>query len=272
MNQAERRRYLIDALLAERGERIEIPADSDGQCALLRALMNVRGPEPLAHEVLKVQDEYLQERLAEIEPTDAAALAPVDAADPVLGRIAVWQGDITTLKTDVIVNAANNRMLGCFVPGHHCIDNAIHTFAGMQLRAECNELMQKQGTFEPTGRVKVTSAYNLPSRYVFHTIGPIIQYGKVSARDELLLKSCYTECLKAASERGLKTIAFCCISTGVFGYPPRAAAQVAIAAVRDYLKNEDSNLKVIFNVFLDSDLDIYNEAFGCNRGAFLSNC
>lgn len=261
MNQAERRRYLIDELLAERGERINVPTDADGQRALLRALMNVRGPEPLAPEVLEVQDAYLQERLQEVGTTKASDLPVIDAMDPVLSRISIWQGDITTLAADAIVNAANNRMLGCFVPGHHCIDNAIHTFAGMQLRVECNKLMEAQGVFEPTGRVKVTGAYNLPSRYVFHTIGPIIQGSRVSPREELLLKSCYEECLKAATQRNLESIAFCCISTGVFGYPQDSAAQVAINTVCDYLKNTDSNLRVIFNVFLDSDLNIYTAAF-----------
>lgn len=261
MNQAERRRYLIDALLAERGERIDIPADTDGQRALLRALMNVRGPEPLAPEVLEVQDAYLQERLAERGVTQASNLPVIDASDPVLSRIAVWQGDITTLAADAIVNAANNRMLGCFVPGHHCIDNAIHTFAGMQLRAECNKLMEAQGVFEPTGRVKVTSAYNLPATYVFHTIGPIIQGMRVDPREELLLKSSYEACLKAATELGLESLAFCCISTGVFGYPQAAAAQLAINTVCNYLKTTDPHLKVIFNVFLDSDLDIYTSTF-----------
>lgn len=271
MNQAERRRYLIDALIAERGERIQVPADAQGQRELLRALMNVRGPEPLDPEVLAVQDAYLQERLAEMGITRASEISPVDASDPVLSRIIVWQGDITTLEADAIVNAANNRMLGCFVPGHHCIDNAIHTFAGMQLRAECNRLMQAQGIFEPTGRVKVTPAYNLPSQFVFHTIGPIVQGARPSAREELLLKSCYEECLKEATCCNLETLAFCCISTGVFGYPQRAAAQLAIKTVKNYLQTTDPKLRVIFNVFLDTDLHIYNEALGCDTAASSGN-
>lgn len=258
MNQAERRRFLIDELLKERGEEIEIPANAEGQQQLLRALMNVRGPEPLAPEVLEVQDAYLQERLSERGVTHVADLAPVDPQDQLLSRIYVWQGDITTLDADAIVNAANNRMLGCFVPGHHCIDNAIHTYAGMQLRAECNELMQKQGIFEPTGRVKVTGAYNLPSHYVFHTIGPIVERETVQPREKILLKSCYVECLREATARGLDNIAFCCISTGVFGYPQSEAGRLAIHTVRDYLSNNDPHLKVVFNVFLDTDLNIYN--------------
>lgn len=262
MNQAERRRYLIDELIKERGENIEVPADAEGQRELLRALMNVRGPEPLAPELLAIQDEYLQERLAERGVTHVADLEPVDPDDPLLSRIFIWQGDITTLDADAIVNAANNRMLGCFVPGHHCIDNAIHTFAGMQLRAECQRFMYDQGHFEPEGRVKVTQAYNLPSKYVFHTVGPCVAYDSVRPGEKLLLKSCYVECMRAATERGLDNIAFCCISTGVFGYPQSEAARLAINTVRDYLTNNDHNLKVVFNVFLDTDLNIYKHVLG----------
>ena len=211
MNQAERREFLIRALLAERedGDSIAVPADTDSQRNLLRALMNVRPPEPLAPETLTIQDAYLQERL--VERGGAVNVATLAYH----GRIALWRGDITLLASDAIVNAANDQMLGCFVPGHSCIDNAIHTYAGMQLRLSCAELMRAQGHAEPTGQIKVTPAFNLPSRYVFHTVGPVVAGHNPGPREELLLRRCYESCLAQATERGLHTLAFCCISTGV---------------------------------------------------------
>ena len=270
MTQDERRRYLIDALLEERadGEKVVVPEGTDDQRALLRALMNVRPPAPVAAEVLAVQDAYLAERLRERGgAVDAATLPPVDAADPVLSRVALWRGDITRLAADAIVNAANDQMLGCFVPGHHCIDNAIHTFAGMQLRLDCARLMAEQGHAEPTGQVKVTFAHNLPSGLVFHTVGPIVRDGRPNPRDEDLLASCYRACLAEATLRGLSTLAFCCISTGVFGFPQEEAARVAVCAVLDHLANNDRRLKVIFDVFLDSDQRIYQELLNGARAA-----
>ncbi len=261
MNQSERRRFLIDALLAERpdGSGIAIPPDADGQRALLRTLMNVRPPEPVAPEVLHVQDAYLEQRLIERgDPIDAEQLSYRD-------RVAIWQGDITLLAADAIVNAANSQMLGCFVPGHRCIDNAIHTYAGMQLRLACAHLMDGQGHEEPTGRVKVTPAFNLPSRHVFHTVGPIVPSHRPGPREKLLLRSCYESCLAEATRLGLSTLAFCCISTGVFGYPQRDAARVAIDAVRQHLSRNDQNLKVVFNVFLASDKAIYQELLETDR-------
>ena len=261
MNQSERRRFLIEALLAERpdGRDITIPGDTDGQRALLRGLMNVRPPEPVAPNVLHEQDAYLEQRL--IERGGATSADALDHHD----RIAVWRGDITLLAADAIVNAVNSQMLGCFVPGHSCIDNAIHTYAGMQLRLACAELMAEQGHEEPTGRVKVTPAFNLPSRFVFHTVGPIVPSHRPGPREELLLRSCYESCLAEATRAGLSTLAFCCISTGVFGYPQRDAACVAIDAVRTHLRDNDPNLKVVFNVFLASDEAIYQELLGANR-------
>ena len=255
MNQAERRAFLIHALLAERpdGEKPAMPSSANEQRALLRALMNVRPPKPVPPEVLAVQDTYLYQRVIERGgATDAAAL-------PFRGRIAVWRGDITLLAADAIVNAANSQMLGCFVPGHSCIDNAVHTYAGMQLRLACAELMDAQGHEEPTGRVKVTPAFNLPSSFVFHTVGPIVPSRRPGPREKLLLRRCYESCLAAATERQLKTLAFCCISTGVFGYPQRDAALVAIDAVHQHLSQNDPDLKVVFNVFLASDEAIYRE-------------
>lgn len=261
MNQAERRIWLIRALLDERqdGRTIAVPARASGQRDLLRALMNVRPPEALADEKLNIQDAYLQQRLLERGgATDAGAL-------PYRNRVAIWRGDITLLKADAIVNAANSQMLGCFVPGHRCIDNAIHTYAGMQLRLACAGLMCKQGHEEPTAHAKVTPAFNLPSNYVFHTVGPIVPGHKPGPREELLLRRCYTSCLEEATHQGLGTLAFCCISTGVFGYPQEAAARVAIDAVRHHLDHNDPDLKVIFNVFLASDEAIYCNLLQTNR-------
>ena len=221
--------------------------------------MNVRPPEALAAEVLNVQDAYLQQWLVE-RGGAADARTP-----PYCNRIAVWRGDITLLKADAIVNAANSQMLGCFVPGHHCIDNAIHTYAGMQLRLICAGLMCKQGHEEPIARVKVTPAFNLPSSHIFHTVGPIVPSHKPGPREELLLRRCYTSCLEEATRRKLDTLAFCCISTGVFGYPQEAAARVAIDAVRHHLDHNDPNLKVIFNVFLASDESIYRDLLQADR-------
>ena len=261
MNQAERRVWLIKALLDERpdGRSIAVPAGTSEQRDLLRALMNVRPPEALAAETLDIQDAYLQQRLLERGgATDADAL-------PYRDRVAIWRGDITLLKADTIVNAANSQMLGCFVPGHRCIDNAIHTYAGMQLRLACANLMDEQGHEEPTARVKVTPAFNLPCSYVFHTVGPIVPSHKPDPREELLLRRCYASCLEEATRRRLSTLAFCCISTGVFGYPQDAAARVAIDAVRHHLDHNDPNLKVIFNVFLASDEAIYRSLLQTNR-------
>lgn len=262
MNIDEMRAKLIAHLIAERadGRNAVVPDDADGQRALLRALMNVRPPAPVTAEVLELQDAYLQERLRERgEAVDADGIAPIDPSDSVLSRVALWRGDITLLAADAIVNAANDQMLGCFVPRHHCIDNAIHTFAGMQLRLTCADLMAEQGHAEPTGGVKVTPAYNLPSGLIFHTVGPIVNGGQPSARDSELLASCYHSCLAEATRRELHTLTFCCISTGVFGFPQREAAQVAIRETISHLTSTDPNLKVIFDVYLTSDLCIYQE-------------
>lgn len=222
--------------------------------------MNVRPPAPVPADILDIQDAYLAQRLAEHGgAVDAAALSPIDPADPVLSRVALWQGDITRLAADAIMNAANGQMLGCFVPGHHCIDNAIHTFAGMQLRLACAQLMDAQGHEEPTGKVKVTPGFSLPARYVFHTVGPIVAGGRPGPLDRARLQASYRACLEAATGHGCRTLACCCLSTGVFGYPAREAAGVAVDTVLAYLTDTDRDLKVIFDVFLPSDRHIYQE-------------
>ncbi len=252
MTQTERRKFLIEYLLAERGERINIPADEYNQKRLLRSLFNIRMPKETSEEFLRVQDEYLKEESKRKGITDIKDLQPVQDG------VYLWQGDITTLKCGAIVNAANSQMLGCFQPCHSCIDNAIHTFSGIQLRRECNRIMRVQGHNEPTGQAKITPAYNLPCNYVIHTVGPIVQ-GYLTEDDCELLKSCYLSCLKLAEENGVESIAFCCISTGVFGFPQREAAKIAIDTVKEYKAATASNIKVIFNVFKNEDLFIYRE-------------
>ena len=256
MTQTEKRNYLINYLLSERGEKAEIPNDEYHQKRLLRSLFNIRIPKAVTDDFLQIQDAYLQEENRRKGITDIADLETIQKG------IYLWQGDITTLKCDAIVNAANSQMLGCFNPCHGCIDNAIHTFAGIQLRRDCNEIMQKQGHNEPTGQAKITSAYNLPCDYVIHTVGPIVN-GRLTQEDCELLKSCYLSCLKLAGENGCKSIAFCCISTGVFGFPQKEAAEIAVNTVKEYqMKHE---IEVIFNVFKDSDKQIYRENLSADR-------
>lgn len=252
ITQGQRLDYLIRCLLNENEEykNIEIPAGQPDKRRLLRSLMNVRPPVPASEEFLKVQDAYLQERLAERGVTEPENLTPVQPG------IYLWQGDITTLAADAIVNAANSRMLGCFVPCHGCIDNAIHTYAGTQLRMECARIMAGQRKEEATGKAKITKAYNLPCRYVLHTVGPII-YGTVTKTDCELLAGCYRSCLELAAAYGLKSVAFCCISTGEFHFPNELAAEIAIQTVRTWQQQNSNRIEVIFNVFKDSDYEIY---------------
>ena len=255
MTQDERREYLIQYLLKEKIPfgRQNIPTDKQGQENLLRSLMNVRPPRPISNDFLKIQDEYLTERNIERGITDVDTLAPVKSDS----RLYIWQGNITTLKCDAIVNACNSQMLGCFSPMHACIDNFIHTYAGMELRLKMHEIMAKQGHEEETGKAKITSGYNLPTKYILHTVGPIIQW-KVTKEDEDLLASCYTECLKLAADTGVESIAFCCLSTGVFRFPQQRAAEIATSTVKQYLNKDSRIKKVIFNVFKDEDLKIYS--------------
>ena len=252
MTQIERRVYLINYLLSERGETTEISNDEYSQKRLLRSLFNIRMPKEVSEEFLQIQDEYLQEENRNKGITDIADLQPVQ------DDIYLWQGDITTLKCDAIVNAANSQMLGCFNPCHGCIDNAIHTYAGVQLRNACYELMTAQSHEEPTGQAKITPAFNLPCKYVIHTVGPIVG-GRLTKDDCELLKSCYLSCLNEAVKNNLKSIAFCCISTGVFGFPQNEAAQIAVQTVMDYKEKYNSDIKVIFNVFKNEDLAIYKK-------------
>ena len=259
MKQSERRIFLIKSLLQERTEYrdISISADTEQQKQLLRALMNVRAPQQIGTEFLRIQDEYLQYEIAAKGITDVAELTSVQQG------IYLWQGDITTLKCDAVVNAANSGMTGCYIPNHRCIDNAIHTFAGMQLRLICDNLMEQQGYPEPAGGAKITPAFNLPSRYVLHTVGPVIS-GKVKKYERELLASCYRSCLELAAKNKLESVAFCCISTGEFHFPNELAAEIAVQSVKKFFRLQTGVRKVIFNVFKDLDKNIYQELLGAN--------
>lgn len=250
MEQSEKRKYLIKHLLSEANRSAEMPTDADGQKRLLRALLNLRPPACASGDFLRVQDGYLREEIRLKGITDLNGLTPV-APD-----IYLWQGDITTLRCDGIVNAANPQMLGCFCPNHGCIDNAIHTFAGVQLRQECAEIMKSQGYDEPTGQAKITKAYNLPCKYILHTVGPVV-YGKLTKRHEELLADCYCACLALADENGLSSLAFCCISTDEYRFPSKRAAEIAVKTVAEYKRVTRSKIKVIFNVFKECDYAIY---------------
>ena len=253
MNQTQRRKALIQMLLSEHPERyrgLAVPTEKVMQHRLLRALLNLREPRPAAPELLRAQDEYLQSELSRRGVTDAEAVEELQPG------ICLWRGDITTLRCDAIVNAANSALLGCFCPNHGCIDNAIHTYAGMQLRLACKEIMDAQGHEEPTGTAKLTPAYNLPCRYVLHTVGPIVR-GRVTQEDEQLLASCYRSCLDLAAEHAVQSVAFCCISTGEFRFPNELAAQIATGTVSSHEAIRQGRIRVIFNVFKEQVDAIY---------------
>lgn len=247
--------YLIEYLLKEDPQysEMEIPSDLQGKRDLFRALRNVRWPKPVGEEFLHLQDEELQVQLQE--------KGVVDLPDV---PIQIWQGDITRLRVDAIVNAANSQMLGCFHPLHKCIDNAIHSAAGVQLREECYQMMLQQGHEEPTGQAKITKAYNLPCKYVIHTVGPIIPNGIPTEFQKEQLASCYRSIMACADENRLESIAFCCISTGEFRFPNQLAAEIAVQTIKDYLATHyDSSIKqLVFNVFKDVDKEIYQQILG----------
>lgn len=252
MNQTQRLDYLIDYLLKEQKEYSFVSASEsiEDKRRLLRSLMNVRPPNPISKEFLLVQDAYLQHDLACQKVTELNQLKELKK------NIYLWKGDITKLKTDAIVNAGNSALLGCFIPCHRCIDNAIHSSAGIQLRLACQRMMEQQGVPEPTGRAKITKGYNLPANYVIHTVGPIVEE-RLTKENQTMLKSCYFSCLEIAKQYQLKSIAFCCISTGEFRFPNEIAGQIAVDTVKEYLHRTHFEMEVVFNVFQDTDLAIY---------------
>lgn len=254
MNLMEMADYLLKNLLEEKRKygRIAIPKDIEEKKILIRHLMNIREAFPVSDDFLNIQDKYLKTINNKI--TDVDNLKPVS----IDSRLILWLGDITTLNADAIVNAANNQMLGCFIPGHRCIDNAIHSMAGIQLRLECDRMMKQQGALEKTGTAKITRGYNLSSKYIIHTVGPIIN-GKLTGHDIENLRNCYLSCMKIADEYKLESIAFCCISTGEFRFPNEKAAEIAVNTVTEYLKGSTNLKRVIFNVFKDKDNEIYKK-------------
>ena len=245
---------LLSEQPAYRAQAAQVEETQEAQRELLRALMNVRPPHPLSEEFLRMQDALLS---AEREARGVVDVMTLPAV-PSDTRIVLWQGDITRLNADGIVNAANSALLGCFIPCHRCIDNAIHSAAGLQLRAACAALMEGQGHPEATGTAKITAGYNLPARHVLHTVGPIVS-GALTEEHRQLLASCYRSCLALAAKNGLKSVAFCCISTGEFHFPNDAAAEIAVREVRAFLAENTSVERVVFNVFKDADLHIYEK-------------
>ena len=243
MTRAEKLDFLIQYL----SKKSDIPTDYNDKWRLFRSLVNIREPDPIGEEFLKVQDEFLKEEIALKGVTDIKTLKPVQ------NNLYIFKGDITTLNSQAIVNAANSKMLGCFYPCHGCIDNAIHTYAGVQLRLECYKIMSEQCYDEPVGSAKITGAYNLPSEYIIHTVGPVVNTFLTKKHCEQL-KSCYKSCLELADKYSIKSIAFCCIH-----FPNKKAAEIAVKTVKDHISQTGSKIKVIFNVFKETDYDIYRK-------------
>ena len=261
MTQNGRLDFLVEEFKADsvQYKDLQTPEDTEGKRRILRSLMNIRMPRKMDEAVLSVQDEYLQERIRENGIVELADI-PI-----IRDRMSIWQGDITRLAVDAIVNAANSQMLGCFVPMHTCIDNCIHTFAGVQLRAECARQMEQlksrygRDYEQPTALPMLTDAYNLPARKVIHIVGPIVQ-GRLTTSLENDLAACYRNTLDMCLENGLKSVAFCCISTGVFHFPNKRAAEIAVQTVTGWLSEHPGGMeRVIFNVFKDEDKAYYEQ-------------
>ena len=256
MTQQERLHYLLEGLVAEYKEKhneyIDIPVSEEEQFTLFRSLCNIRPAGAMPVEWMKIEDEYL---ITLAREKGIVTINDMEEREP---QIYLWQGDITRLSVDAIVNAANNKLLGCFAPNHKCIDNAIHTFSGIELRMECARMTEYMEMPEKTGVARMTYGYNLPAKHVIHTVGPIIDE-EVTDKERRELASCYRSCLQLANAYNLHSIAFCCISTGEFRFPNEEAAQIAVHTVRTYLKESNSKIKVVFNVFKDIDYDIYDK-------------
>lgn len=255
MSQLKQLLKLNQMLLSEQpqyGEQAaDFPLELQAQWHLFRSLVNVREPKPVGRAFLELQDTLLKEMTAE------RGIAKISSLNLLQENIYLWQGDITTLQVDGIVNAANSGMTGCYCPCHGCIDNAIHTFAGVQLRLECAAMMKEQGHPEPTGAAKITKAYNLPCHSILHTVGPTVTE-KLSEKDCALLASCYQSCLELAEQNHLKSLAFCCISTGEFHFPNQKAAEIAVKTVKEFLSTH-TEISIVFTVFQDKDYEIYRK-------------
>ena len=259
--QEERLNYLVEEFKADSDEYKDLQTSKsiEEKRRILRSLMNIRMPKEISSEILKVQDEYLSERAVE------KGIVHLPDIPVIRDGLSIWQGDITRLSVDAIVNAANSQMLGCFVPMHTCIDNCIHTFAGVQMRAECNRQMNElrirygRDYEQPTAVPMLTDAYNLPAKKVVHIVGPIVQY-KLTPGLEKDLADCYKNTLDMCADNGLKSVAFCCISTGVFHFPNKRAAEIAVETVSEWLRSNSGKVeRVIFNVFKDEDKTIYEK-------------
>ena len=238
-----------------------VPRDQVERRRWVRAALTVRPPGHLAPELVQGTDRLLQAELFNAPLTNAAELPRLVSKDAISARLSIWEGDITTLQVDAITNAANAELLGCYQPFHGCIDNAIHCAAGPRLREDCHQIVTHQGAPESTGRAKVTRGYNLPSRYVLHTVGPVVREGDATAEHAGQLASCYTTCLSLAAELGLSSVALCAVSTGVFGYPMAKAAQVAVESVTAWLRHHpDGPSHVVFNTYGEAATKAYSKA------------
>lgn len=264
--QSERLDFLLDALKEDsiQYKNLQVGNSETEKRNAVRSLMNVRMPRSISDDFLEVQDIFLQEEAKEKGIVTCNDIPVIEQEYPCSeiknsDRISLWRGDITRLGVDAIVNAANSQLLGCFVPCHGCIDNAIHSAAGIQLRNECAEIMAEQGHEEPIGKAKITKGYNLPAKHVIHTVGPIVGLA-VTEKQKEQLKDCYLNCLKVAEKSSLKSIAFCCISTGEFHFPNKLAAEIAVDTVDRFL-TKTSIERVIFNVFKEQDFNIYKKLF-----------
>lgn len=242
---------MLSVLLEERNEIAAFSYPYKVKRDRIWGYLNQRLPNPVSPRFLEIQDKLFRSETLENGIVDVNGFEYRE-------DVALWKGDITRLNADAIVNAANSRLLGCFIPHHKCIDNVIHSRAGVQVRLDCSRIMGAQGEAEPPGYAKITGAYNLPSRYILHTVGPMVGR-KVTDRDRRILRNCYLSCLNLAREMQLKSVAFCCISTGVFGFPNDEAAAIAVGAVQQWKLEHDADMRIIFNVFLEKDLEIYRE-------------
>lgn len=265
-SQSERLDWIVKELCTESDEYKELKVNKEDRKYVMRSLLNIRMPKPISSDFLKIQDEYLKQETMEKGIVTLENIPTVKEQygtnNPFAEKISIWQGDITRLKVDAIVNAANSQMLGCFVPCHGCIDNAIHSAAGIQLREECFQYMhskrvENRSYEEPTGKAILTKAYNLPCKYILHTVGPIVRNQLNEALKEDLY-SCYRSCMDVAIKHGIRSIAFCCISTGEFKFPNNEAVKIAIEVVENKLKEFPDKIdRIIFNVFKEIDLELY---------------
>lgn len=256
-------KYLIQYLVDESRENIpSIPEDNETSKRLYRALVNIREPKAIADEFLKVEDEYLQEELMRIGVTDVENIETIDKKIDITilknpDKISLWQGDITKIKIDAVVNAGNSQGLGCFIPNHNCIDNQLNTFAGVRLRLACNEIMKDKAYNLANGEAIITKGYNLPAKYVIQTVGPMIEYD-ITDEDIVELTNCYINSLKLAVENGIRTISIPCIYTGLFRFPKDLACKIAVDSVDNFIDSNREKLdKVVFNLWSKEDVDIY---------------